>query len=151
MLDPPGPESAGRYHRPGEAVLYMSPTLDWARIAVATYMRKDGIARVAVPLELDGAWVVDQRDRSACSALGIDPALSALPWQDALQRGEEPPSWINATKARAAGADGLIDPSRSIPGGWHLDLFRWNTPGDPQVTRAGKHVAVTLRADDPQV
>ena len=129
-------------------MLYMSPELDWARIAVATYMRADGVARVAVPLDLDRARVVDQRDENACRAFRIDPAASAQSWQAALKQGEHPPSWRNAALARAAGADGIIDPSRSIPRGWHFDLFRWNQPGAPNLSIAGEPIPVDLAGLD---
>ena len=52
VLDPPGPASAGRYHRPGQAALYITPEADWATIAIGRYLLDDGIARVVVPLEL---------------------------------------------------------------------------------------------------
>ncbi|MBO9498644.1 MAG: RES domain-containing protein [Novosphingobium sp.] len=140
VLDPPGPHSAGRYHRPGQRALYITPEADWAAIAVGNYMEEDGLARMIVPLELDGARVIDQRDPVACAALGIDPALSAGRWRPFLAAGREPPSWRNSDAARASGANGLIDPSRGIAGGWHVTLFRWNEPGAPYLRVAGPAV-----------
>lgn len=124
VLAPPAPESAGRYHRLGQATLYMSPTIEWATIAVSGYMREDNRPRVVVPLMISEAHVLDQRDEDACRVLGINRDLSNAPWRAALAVGQEPPSWRNSDAARAAGADGIIDRSRVIPGGWHVNLFR---------------------------
>jgi hypothetical protein len=141
VLDPPAPHSAGRYHRPGEAALYITREADWATIALGRYLLADGVPRFAVPLELDGASLLDQRDVAACTALGFDPALSQERWQDAIERGDQPASWRASDAARASGADGLVDPSRGIADGWHVVLFSWNGPGAPQLKVTG----------DPQV
>ncbi len=144
VLAPPSPESAGRYHRPGQATLYMSPKLEWAIIAVSGYIREDGRPRVVVPLTLNEAQVLDQHDEEACSVLGVDRDLSNAPWRSALAVGQEPPSWHNADAARAAGADGITDRSRMISGGWHVNLFRWNELGGPCVTVCGNPVPINL-------
>jgi len=138
--DRPGPGRAGGYHRPGQPALYITPEPDWATIAIGRYLLADGIARIVVPLELDGAELFDQRDPAACAALGIDPAQSQVRWNDELAAGREPPSWRASDAARAAGADGIIDVSRGIEGGWHACLFRWNQLGAPQVRVAGEPV-----------
>ena len=133
VLAAPSAQSAGRYHRPGQPALYVSREADWAVIAVSRYMAEDGIARVVLPLRLSAARVVDQRDVQHCAGLGIDPQLSATRWQIALVEHRDPPSWTNADKARELGADGIIDPSRGIVGGWYMALFRWNAPGAPRI------------------
>lgn len=140
VLKAPGPKSAGRYHRPGQPALYITPHADWATIAIGRYLLSDHTARVVVPLDLDGAEVFDQRDPSACAALGINPELSQVRWNDELAAGREPPSWAASDAARAAGARGIIDLSRGIEGGWHVCLFLWNVPGAPQVRVAGQPV-----------
>ena len=150
VVAPPGPESAGRYHRPGQAALYMSPQLEWAMIAVSGYIREDGRRRVVVPLIVGEAHVLDQHDEHACRVLGIDRDLSNAQWRQALKAGQEPPSWRNADKARAAGADGIIDRSRMIPGGWHVNLFRWNELGGPSVSVAGEPILIHLSNDGPK-
>jgi RES domain-containing protein len=147
VLAPPRPDSAGRYHRPGQATLYMSPRLEWAVIAVSGYIREDGRPRVVVPLMVGEAHVLDQHDEDACRILGIDPDLSNTSWRPTLDKGEEPPSWRNADAARAAGADGIIDRSRQIPGGWHLDLFRWNALGGPAVMICGEPTKIEISRD----
>jgi RES domain len=135
VLAPPGPESAGRYHRPGQATLYMSPQVQWAMIAVSGYIREDGRPRVVIPLLVGEALVLDQHDEDTCRLLRIERDLSNVPWRQALADGQEPPSWRNSDAARAAGADGIIDRSRMIPGGWHVNLFRWNDLGGPSAAR----------------
>ena len=145
-LDPPGPHSAGRYHRPGERALYMSAEPDWACIAVGGYMAEDGLPRVIVPVDVDEAHVFDQHDQAACAALGIDREHSNVRWRPELADGREPPSWRNSDAARAAGADGIIDRSRGIVGGWHVTLFRWNEPGAPQVRVAGEPIVCDYAA-----
>ncbi|PZP17921.1 MAG: RES domain-containing protein, partial [Sphingomonas hengshuiensis] len=65
VLAPPGPASAGRYHRLGQSALYLTCNPEWAYIAVSGYMREDGLARMIVPLELGQADVLDQRDEAA--------------------------------------------------------------------------------------
>lgn len=141
VLDPSGLGSAGRYHRPGQAALYITPEADWATIAIGRYMFADAIPRVVVPLEVDGANVFDQRDRAACAALGIDPKQSQVRWNDELADGREPPSWRASDAARASDAQGIIDVSRGIAGGWHVCLFDWNRSGAVQVRVSGDPVA----------
>ena len=138
VLDPPGPGNAGRYHRLGQQALYITLEADWATIAIGRYMLADGVERVVVPLELNGAEVFDQRNPAACAALGIDAAQSQVRWNDELAAGREPPSWAASDAARAAGAQGIIDVSRGIAGGWHVCLFAWNQPDAPQVRVAGQ-------------
>jgi hypothetical protein len=147
ILAPPGPQSAGRYHRPGEATLYMSAAAEWSIAAISGYMREDGKARVVVPLLVTEAVVLDQHDAQACALLGIDRELSNSSWRQALDTGREPPSWRNADTARAAGADGIIDRSRIIVGGWHLNLFRWNELGGPKVEVCGEPMEIRLSPD----
>jgi len=128
----------------------MSPQLEWAMIAVSGYIREDGRPRVVIPLTVSNAHVIDQQDEDACRSLGINRDLSNAPWRPALEAGVEPPSWRNADAARAAGADGIIDRSRMIPGGWHVNLFRWNALGGPTVTISGEPIAIAPSADGPK-
>jgi len=150
VLDPPGPNSAGRYHRLGEPTLYTSSELEWSIRAIAGYMREDGLPRVVVPLKVGEAMVLDQHDEEACKRLGIDRDLSNESWRTALSEGREPASWRIVDIARASGADGIIDRSRMIPGGWHLNLFRWNESGGPLVEVYGEPVEIVLTNDGPK-
>ena len=150
VLDPPGPNSAGRYHRLGERTLYTSAALEWSIRAIAGYMREDKLPRVVVPLRVVDAMVLDQHDEEACKRLGIDRELSNESWRTALSEGREPMSWRAVDIARATGADGIIDRSRMIPGGWHLNLFRWNESGGPIVEVCGDPVEIVLSIDGPK-
>jgi RES domain-containing protein len=147
VLDAPGPASAGRYHRLGEPTLYTSGALEWSIQAVAGYMREDRLPRVVVPLKITDAMVLDQHDEEACKRLGVDRSLSNESWRTALSEGREPASWRNVDIARMAGADGIIDRSRMISGGWHLNLFRWNKSGGPLVEVCGDPVEIVLTPD----
>ena len=122
----------------------MSPTIEWATIAVSGYIREDNRPRMVVPLMVAAASVLDQRDEEACRRLGIDRELSNVPWRATILLGQEPPSWRNADSARAAGADGIIDRSRMIPAGWHVTLFR------PLVKVCGDPIEIELSADGPK-
>jgi RES domain-containing protein len=146
VLDPPAPQSAGRYHRPGQPALYITSEADWAVIASGPYMAEDGLARLIVPLDVDAAEVFDQRDAAGSQALGIDPVAASGRWRPALAEGREPQSWRNADAVRAAGADGIIDPSRGILDGWHVALFRWNGLGGPAIRVAGPPIAADYDA-----
>lgn len=150
VLAPPSPESAGRYHRPGQATLYMSPQIQWAIIAVSGYIREDGRPRVVIPLFVSEALVLDQHDEDACRLLSIERDFSNVPWRQALADGQEPPSWRNSDAARTAGADGIIDRSRMIPGGWHVNLFRWNDLGGPSVSVCGDPIPIRLSPSGPK-
>ncbi len=149
VLDPPDPHSAGRYHRPGERILYTSATFESAVAAISGYMRRDGLPRMMVPLKVSEAFVLDQHDEEACKAFGIERALSNEPWQEALAQNREPASWRNADIARSLGADGIIDRSRKMPGGWHLNLFHWNESGGPTVDICGDPIEIFLSPDGP--
>jgi RES domain-containing protein len=142
VLAPPGPDSAGRYHRHGQPALYFTAEADWAVIAVGVYMAEDGHKRFVVPLEVGMAHVFDQQDVAACHALGIDRERSQTRWRLAIDQGQEPTSWVNSDAARAIGADGIIDRSRGITGGWHVTLFRWNDLGGPKVEIAGSPIEI---------
>jgi len=128
----------------------MSPSVEWAIIAVSGYIREDGRPRVVVPLLVGEALVLDQHDEESCHLLGIDREQSNAPWRPALADGLEPPSWRNADTARAFGADGIIDRSRQIPGGWRLNLFRWNDLGGPRVSVRGEPIKIELSEHGPK-
>jgi hypothetical protein len=149
VLDPPDPKSAGRYHRPGERILYTSATFESAVAAISGYMRQDGLPRMMVPLQIGEAFVLDQHDEEACRAFGIERDLSNEPWQAAIAENREPASRPNADIARMAGAGGIIDRSRKMPGAWHLNLFYWNEAGGPNVEICGEPVEIFLSAEGP--
>jgi RES domain-containing protein len=87
-------------------------------------------------VEVEAAGIVDLRDASARAAAGIDLSDAVAPWQEIAAIGGTPRSWIVRDRLFEIGANGLIDPSRTSPGLWHLVLFRWNQADAPIVRLA---------------
>lgn len=138
LLQRPRPVDCGRYHRPGQAALYMTPRAGWARLVADWYFERDARPRMLFALRIGEARVLDLGDESACRLLGIDPGGANCSWREALEVGQTPSSWRLADAVREAGGDGLIDRSRVFPGAWHVTLFAWNQPGRPQVAKVGE-------------
>ncbi|MBM7477075.1 RES domain-containing protein [Curtobacterium herbarum] len=86
-----------------------------------------------IEVDVNAFGIVDLRDAAAVHAAGIDLADAVAPWQEIAARGGTPSSWMVRDRLIELGANGLIDPSRTSPGLWHLVLFRWNEPGAPSV------------------
>ncbi|MEV4900046.1 RES family NAD+ phosphorylase [Citricoccus sp. NPDC055426] len=128
-----GSRSAGRYSRASEPTLYLSSSVEGVGAAMIAHGGAGSLAREILEIEVDASGIFDLRDAAAVSALGLDLAGAAAPWQDVAASGGTPPSWTVRDRLIAAGAQGLIDPSRQRPGLWHLVLFRWNEPGAPVV------------------
>lgn len=129
-----GSRGDGRYAPAGVPTLYLSSSREGVAAAMTKYVVPGEPAQRVLDLEVDAERIADLRDADAMRALGVDPAHAALDWQTALAAGERPASWAVRERLEAAGAQGLIDPSRKAPGLWHLALFAWNTPGAPRVT-----------------
>jgi RES domain-containing protein len=124
----------GRFHHSGQRALYMSPSADDARHAVARFLRAGDPPRVAIELVLSGAKVADLRDRRHCEVLGIDPDDAAIDWMPQRNARQPAHSWRPGDAARSAGADGMIYTARSNPERWHAVLFRWNEDSGPQIS-----------------
>jgi len=127
-----GSRSAGRYSRPNQPTLYLSSSVEGVQTAMIAHSEARGAVTETIALDVEASRIVDLRDAAAMSRAGVDPADAAAPWQH-LAPEETPPSWKVRDVLVAAGAHGLIDPSRKSPGLWHLVLFRWNTPDSPTV------------------
>lgn len=93
--------------------------------------------RVAFPLWLDGARVIDLRTPATLVALGLSRYESATPWMPERELGQPATTWRASDAARGTGACGMIYTARSAPERWHLVLFRWNLPGRAQLRRDG--------------
>jgi RES domain-containing protein len=128
-----GSRSAGRYSRPDEPTLYLSSSTDGVEAAMTAHRadRSSGLEIVEVTVE--ATRILDLRDPPALAAVGVDLADAVAPWQDVIASGGTPRSWGVRDRLVAAGANGLIDPSRRQPGLWHLVLFRWNDGDAPRV------------------
>lgn len=86
-----------------------------------------------VKIDVEATGIVDLRDAAALELLGVNLTEAVAPWQNSAASGGIPTSWTVRDRLVAAGAQGLIDPSRKSPGLWHLVLFRWNDTGAPSV------------------
>ncbi len=137
----------GRYHHDGQKALYMSPSPEYSRIAIDTYLRDGDPRRVIVPLAVGPAALANLRDPDVQRALGLDGTESATLWQPERAAGHPATSWIASDAARNSGADGIIYAARTDPDRWHIVLFRWNTPGAPDVTADGPPLPFTLASD----
>ena len=127
----------GRYSRADQPTLYLSASREGVDAAMKAHLRPDEPERVVVTLEVAAERIFDLRDKTACAAAGIDRDKAFAAWQDTVAAGGEAPSWGVAEAIRTLGANGLIDPSRTAPGLWHLVLFNWNTPGGAEVRMRG--------------
>lgn len=123
----------GRFHHSGQRALYMSPSIEAARHAVARFVRDGDPLRLAVELAVSGARVADLRNPLHCDALAIDPGDAAIDWMPQRDAGRPASSWRPGDAARSAGADGMVYTARSNPVRWHLVLFRWNELGGPRI------------------
>ena len=126
-----GSRGAGRYSSAGQPTLYLSSSRHGVAAAMAAHGGVD--ARVVLGFDVDAHGIVDLRDPAAISAAGVELADALASWQDVLAGGGVPSSWVVRRRLQRAGAQGLVDPSRTSPGAWHLVLFAWNTPGAARV------------------
>ena len=127
----------GRSHYKGQPALYLSETAEGTQVATKIYRKPNDPPRGIFPLSVDGARVVDLRDKAATDALGIDTTHGNAMWQDIRAQGLRSPTWDISDKVRKMGFDGILSASRSKPSLSHLTLFRWNALGGPKVARAG--------------
>lgn len=132
-----GSRSAGRYSRPEEPTLYLSSSVDGVEAAMIAHKKARPSSLETVEIEVEATGIFDLRDSLALARIGIDLAHAVAPWQDVANAGGTPSSWIVRDRLIAAGANGLIDPSRKRAGLWHLVLFRWNEGGAPSVRVVG--------------
>lgn len=132
-----GSRTDGRYAPEGTPTLYLSSSRAGVAAALTRYAQDGAPAQQVLAFDVAARRIADLRDGRAMSRLGVDPTLAAQDWQEARRRGEQPASWLVRERLEAAGAVGLIDPSRKRPGLWHLTLFAWNRPGAPTVRPLG--------------
>lgn len=127
-----GSRLPGRYSAAGQPTLYLSSSPEGVAAAVAAHggMREN---LTVLRFSVDADDIVDLRDPAALTASGVNLDDALAPWQDVVAAGAEPRSWTVRRQLEDLGALGLIDPSRTRPGLWHLVLFRWNTKGTARV------------------
>ncbi len=126
-----GSRSAGRYSRAHEPTLYLSSSVDGVEAAMIAHRNARSAGLEIVEVEVEASGIVDLREASALEGVGLTLADAIPPWQEIAAAGGTPTSWNVRDRLLAAGANGLIDPSRKIPGLWHLILFHWNETGRP--------------------
>ncbi|MBN2905968.1 MAG: RES family NAD+ phosphorylase [Rhodobacteraceae bacterium] len=107
----------GRFHHSGQVALYASFTAEGAGVAIRRYVQPGDPSRVIVPLRINATRLRDLR------ALP-DPTRASVVWQDLRAAGQPAPTWALSDAARAAGAQGMMYPSRSRPELTHLVLFQ---------------------------
>ncbi|GAB2527932.1 RES family NAD+ phosphorylase [Paramicrobacterium agarici] len=122
-----GSRSPGRYSRADEPTLYLSSSREGVAAAMIAHADQRAPALEVLAFEVDVEAIVDLRDASAAASIGVDLVDAAAPWQPDVAEGRTPPSWHVRDALIAAGARGLIDPSRQRPGLWHLVLFEWKS------------------------
>lgn len=128
-----GSRSAGRYAPLDVPTLYLSSSLEGVRTAMIAHADHRTPELEVLSFEVEAHRIVDLRDHEALKSVGVNPADAAADWQGAVAVGDTPPSWRVREALQRLGANGLIDPSRTRPGLWHLTLFRWNTEDAPCV------------------
>lgn len=131
-----GSRSAGRYSGPQQPTLYLSSSVDGVEAAMIAHKDARSASLEVIEIDVEAPGIVDLRDGAALEAAGIDLADAVAPWQEIAASGGTPTSWTVRDRLLAAGANGLIDPSRRRPGLWHLVLFRWNQADAPTVRPA---------------
>lgn len=127
-----GSRLPGRYSAAGQPTLYLSASPEGVTAAMAAH----GGARadlILLAFSVQADRIVDLRDPASLRASGVDLQDAVAPWQDVVAAGGVPRSWEVRRRLEDLGAEGLIDPSRTQPGLWHLVLFRWNTESSTRV------------------
>ena len=119
----------GRFNPIGMPALYTS-----LRMETAWREAQQGFAFKAQPLtvcayEVDCAEVADLTDFVTCSALAIEAADLACPWEDIASKSQTPPTWDLARRLSAGGVAAVIVPSFA-PGAIAADrnvvFWRWS-------------------------
>lgn len=121
-----GSVRAGRYSSAKQPTLYLSASLDGVRAAMSSHRTDRSPDLHIARFRVRAHGIFDLRDEIGCQRAGIVLADATAPWQDIVARGGVPSSWGVRRRIEALGGQGLIDPSRSAQGLWHLVLFRWN-------------------------
>lgn len=128
-----GSRGAGRYAAPDQPTLYLSASRRGVDAAMVAHGGLAGGTRAVLAFHVEAQAIFDLRDEAALAKVRAAAGEPFGAWQQQAAAGLEPPSWRVRDWIEAQGAEGLIDPSRQVPGLWHLVLFRWNVPGAPRV------------------
>lgn len=129
-----GSRSPGRYSRQDQPTLYLSSSIQGVQAAMIAHEDNRSAALEIIEINVEASGIIDFRDPVALHRAGVDLNDAIAPWQETVASGRTPASWRVRDRLVAAGANGLIDPSRKRPGLWHLVLFRWNEGDAPTVS-----------------
>lgn len=145
-----GSRLPGRYSTAEQRTLYLSSSPEGVVAAMAAHGGvRDDLTVLQFDVHADG--IVDLRDPAALEAAGVDLQDAVAPWQDTVSASGIPSSWRFRQRLETQGAAGLIDPSRTQSGLWHLVLFRWNTEGAAQVTPTQQGCTCAAPASSPNL
>ncbi|NYD91053.1 RES domain-containing protein [Sphingomonas melonis] len=128
-----GSVRAGRYSRPHQPTLYLSSSEAGVTAAMMAHAGLTDRWHV-LQFDVNAADVFDLRASRALDEVRRKAGDPLSAWQEIAEHGGEPASWHARDWIESIGAKGLIDPSRKVPGLWHLVLFSWNVPGSPIVS-----------------
>jgi RES domain-containing protein len=128
-----GSRTAGRYSARNQPTLYLSSSIEGVEAAMIAHAGGRSTTLETIALAVRAERIFDMRDVDARKAANIELEDAIAPWQEVSARGEVPRSWAVRERVEQLGGFGLIDPSRKVPGLWHLVLFTWNTGKGPQV------------------
>lgn len=129
-----GSRLAGRYSDADQPTLYLSSTPQGVEAALKAHAPDRNDQLDLLKFHVDAHKIIDLRNPAVLLAVGVDLADAVAPWQDIVKSEGRPTSWNVRRHLEALGANGLIDPSRTRPGLWHLVLFRWNSQNAPHVS-----------------
>ncbi|MGJ9373272.1 RES domain-containing protein [Nesterenkonia sp. CF4.4] len=129
-----GSHSEGRFSPRGTPTLYLSASREGVAAAMLAHTDSSSPVRETLSFQVTASRIADLRDRTTMKAIGVDVDAAAAPWQGDVAAGRAPASWKVRERLVELGAHGLINPSRTRPGLWHLTLFTWNQPGAASVT-----------------
>ncbi|QRM46504.1 RES domain-containing protein [Rhizobium sp. BG4] len=127
----------GRWNPVGASTIYAARELStaWAEYNQGFVQHPAIIAQ----LELAGARLADTTASAVLESYGEAADIHRCEWRQELDAGRIPTTHRLRERLIADGFDGVIYPSFMSPGGTCVALWRWNTPGSPE-----------LRAIDPE-
>lgn len=122
----------GRWNPPGAPTIYAARELStaWAEYNQGFVQHPALIAR----LELEGARLADLLDAERLVAYGAPLDIHECQWRALLDEGATPPTHRLRQELLDLGCDGVVYPSFMSRGGSCVALWRWNGPGEPQLT-----------------
>lgn len=129
-----GSRLPGRYSASGQRTLYLGSSPEGVDAAMIAHRGSRSQALELLRVHVTANRIFDLRDPEARRLANVSLDQATAPWQDAVSQGRTPASWAVRNRLESLGAQGLVDPSRKVPGLWHLVLFAWNRDDAAQAT-----------------